>query len=135
MKIYKISQSSLVEIPEPEYISEKYLYHATYLLHLESIMTNGLKGTKTKNWDMSQEIVYLAFDPWVAESYAESSDVVEEKWLDEIVILQIDTEGIDPELLKQDLNNSNGKTLEYHGVISPQYISEFHRSKKWEPPA
>jgi hypothetical protein len=64
-------------------------------------------------------VVYLATDPSVAESYAESSDVVPDEWLDEIVIIKIAANKLDPSRLfiDQNVQDNAGDTLEYHGVI------------------
>ncbi len=108
-----------IKIPE-------FLYHATYKPLLKSIMTVGLCGKKTrKNWEDSvQGTVYLADDKYVAESYAESSDLVPESYLDKIVILKIDTKGLDKTKFSIDKNNQDGDTLEFKGVISPEHITK-----------
>jgi hypothetical protein len=69
----------------------KYLYHATYRPLLKKIKKMGLDTSASKKaWEDSVSgYVYLALDPDVAESYAESSEEVPEDWLDEIVILII----------------------------------------------
>lgn len=55
------------------------LYHATYKPLLKKIMINGLGGNTRKNWEDSVTgVIYLAKDPYVAESYAETSDLVPE---------------------------------------------------------
>ena len=99
------------------------LYHATYKPLLDSIMKNGLSGNNTKNWEDSVSgTVYLAYDKYQAESYAETSDMVDEEWLDNIVILQIDTTGLDKSLFSLDRNNLSNDTLEYRGIINPKNI-------------
>jgi hypothetical protein len=78
-----------------------------------------------KAWEDSVSgYVYLALDPDVAESYAESSEEVPEDWLDEIVILIIDTDKIDKSKLFIDENvlDNQGDTLEYKGIISPDAL-------------
>lgn len=98
----------------------KYLYHATYKPLLKSITKNGLGNTYRKNWsDSKHGVVYLAKDPDVAESYAESSQNVKEDWLDEIIILKIDTNDLDKTKLELDKNvqDNDGDTLQYHGII------------------
>jgi hypothetical protein len=98
----------------------QFLYHATYLPLLRNIKKYGLGGNPNprKNWEDSQNVVYLAYDPNVAESYAETSDIVDEDWLDSIIIFKINITDIDKNLLKQDSNVIDGEdTVEYHGVI------------------
>lgn len=103
------------------------LYHATYRPLLKSIKQHGLGGDKAQaKWEDSKPgVVYLATDPDVAESYAESSDVVPEEWLDAIVVLKINASGLDQSKLMTDQNvlGNQGDTLEYHGVIPVSLIS------------
>ena len=99
----------------------KYLYHATYKPLLKKIKEHGLNTTMSKkNWEDSKPgVVYLAVDPDVAESYAETNDVVSDDWLDQIIILKIDTSKLDKQKIKPDSNvrNDDNDTLEYHGAI------------------
>ncbi len=115
-----------------EVISDKntepqFLYHATYRPLLKSIRQHGLGGDKAQaKWEDSKPgVVYLARDPDVAESYAESSDVVPDEWLDQIVVLKIDASKLDHSKLMTDQNvlDNQGDTLEYHGVINGSLIS------------
>ena len=102
------------------------LYHATYKPRLKSIKLKGLGVGGKRNWEDSQRgVVYLAFDPNVAESYAETSDMVPEEWLDQIVILKISTAGLDSNKFGIDSNvqDNSGDTVEYHGVIPVSNIS------------
>lgn len=103
------------------------LYHATYRPLLKSIKTNGLGGDKAQaKWEDSKPgVVYLAFDKNVAESYAETSDVVPDEWLDKIIILKISTSGLDKTKFGIDRNvqDNVGDTVEYHGVIPVSNIS------------
>ena len=102
-----------------EKIMSKYLYHATYQKLLNSIKKKGLiPNNKNKNYSDSKDFVYLANDPWVAESYAETSEEVPEDWLDEIVILKVAIKDLDPNLLSKDKNVQDGNsTFEYNGII------------------
>ena len=73
-----------------------------------------------KAWEDSiPGYVYLALDPEVAFSYAESSEEVPEEWIDNIVILKIDKYFLDQDKLFIDQNviDNVGDTLEYRGVI------------------
>jgi ribosomal protein S18 acetylase RimI-like enzyme len=102
------------------------LYHATYKPRLKSIQSKGLGSGGRRNWEDSQRgVVYLALDPDVAESYAETSDMVPDEWLDQIVMLKISTAGLDPNKFGIDSNvqDNAGDTIEYHGVIPVSNIS------------
>jgi len=105
-----------------------FLYHATYNALIKKIKVDGLDTNKAKRaWEDSVPgHVYLAKDPDVAASYAESSDDVPDSWLDNIVVLKIDTSKIDRSKLFIDKNvrDNEGDTLEYRGVISPEAIVE-----------
>lgn len=105
-----------------EMISGVY-YHATYKPLLDSIMKNGLNNRiSKKSWQGSGNYVYLSTDKNVAESYAETSDVVPEEWLDQIIILKIDGNGLKKDKLSTDKNNKQGDTLQYDEKISPKFI-------------
>lgn len=103
------------------------LYHATYKPLLSSIKKTGLDTREaTLAWEDSKPgYVYLAKDPEVALSYAESSDLVPEEWLDEIIILTIDSNKLDPEKLfiDQNVQDNEGDTLEYRGEIPYEFIT------------
>jgi hypothetical protein len=72
-------------------------------------------------------VVYLANDPWVAESYAECSEWVDEQddpdtYLENIIILEIDTTKLDESKFEVDKNvilepDEENSTWEYHGII------------------
>lgn len=101
--------------------AQQYLYHATYKPLLKNIKTKGLDTRDSKKaWDDSVAgYVYLAKDSDVAASYAESSEMVPDSWLDQIVILTIDTAKLDPSRIFDDANvrNETTDTVEYRGVI------------------
>ena len=61
----------------------------------------------------------MARDPDVALSYAESSDMVPDEWLDKIVLLKIDASKLDKSkfFVDQNVQDNVGDTLEYHGTI------------------
>jgi hypothetical protein len=103
------------------------LYHATYRPLLRSIQKNGLGGMGIeRRWEDSVPgVVYLALDPDVAESYAETSETVPDEWLDEIVVLKINTTKLDKSKFHLDKNvqDNTGNTVEYHGVIPITAIS------------
>ena len=104
------------------------LYHATYRPLLRHIKKHGLSPLhKRKFWDDSADnLIYLATDPEIAESYAESSDIVNEDWLDEIVIFSINTLSLDLTKLRKDSNvrddSTEPSTYEYEGVIPPNLL-------------
>lgn len=103
------------------------LYHATYKALLPSIKTKGLDTRKAQlAWEDSKPgYIYLAKDPEVAASYAETSEVVPDDWLDEIIILTIDSNKLDPEKLfiDQNVQDNEGDTLEYRGIIPFNFIT------------
>ena len=97
------------------------LYHATYKPLLAKIQADGLDTTKSKKaWEDSKPgLVYLAKDIDVAGSYAESSEMVPDSWVDNIIVLHIDANKLDKSKLSTDQNvqDNKGDTLEYNGVI------------------
>lgn len=104
------------------------LYHATYRPYLERIKQFGLGGSPEpvpRNYEDSESgVVYLASSAEVALSYAETSDLVPEEWLDDIVVLSVDTEQLDTTLLQPDKNVRSAceelpATFEYRGVVPP----------------
>jgi hypothetical protein len=101
--------------------SSNILYHATYKPLLKKIQVDGLDTTKSKKaWEDSKPgLVYLAKDIDVAGSYAESSEMVSDDWIDNIIILHIDANKLDQSKLSVDQNvqDNQGDTLEYAGVI------------------
>lgn len=106
----------------------EFLYHATYKEYIDSIKQNGLgMVVPKKNWNDSKDgVVYLANDPYIALSYAEISEEVPDKWLNEIVILQIDVSQLNKKLLFCDENViGNQGTYEYHDIIPWSAISLF----------
>lgn len=113
------------------------LYHATYRPRLKSIKLKGLGAGGKRNWEDSKSgAIYLALDPNVAESYAESSDMVPDEWLDQIVILKISTAGLDSSKFSIDSNvqDNAGDTVEYHGVIPVSNISLYEQgvAEDWQ---
>lgn len=124
-------------------IPEK-LYHATYRQFLDSIKANGLGNTNNKMWtDSKQGVVYLAQEPWEAESYAEEAEWLDDKediydYLDNIVILEIDTSKLDINNLMRDKNLLPGGDeaigFEYHGIIpweACEIFKEENNLKEW----
>ena len=82
-----------------------HLYHATYKPLLPSIKKKGLiKNHQNKNWEDSKNFIYLATSKDIAESYAETSDVVPEEWIDQIIVFKVDTNKLDLNQLSIDKN-------------------------------
>ena len=110
------------------------LYHATYKQRLKNIKLTGLGAGGKRNWpDSRRGVVYLALDPHVAESYAETAlDDLDADW--DIVILQVSTNGLDPNKFHLDSNvqDNEGDTVEYHGIIPPSNISLYKSGVKEE---
>ena len=103
----------------------KYLYHATFKPLLKKIKSEGLGGSSANQlWNDSKKgVVCLAIDADVAYSYAEvgpdENEDIPESWIEQIIILVIDTEKLDDSKFYIDSNvlDNEGDTLEYHGVI------------------
>jgi hypothetical protein len=77
--------------------------------------------------------VYLATDPFVAESFAECVET--EAFLDEgIVVFAIDAALLDANKLFQDENN-DGDTLEYRGGIPATALARVELSKWGKRPS
>ena len=97
------------------------LYHATYKPLLSKIKEKGLDTRDSKKaWDDSTPgYVYLAKDFEVVASYAESSEQIPDEWLDQIIVLTIDAKKLDSDKLfiDQNVQDNEGDTLEYRGVI------------------
>ena len=116
---FKLVESFDTNVPDK-------LYHATHKDYIESIKKNGLGNTNNKKYsDSKQGVVCLADDPWVAQSYAETTDLddVDLEWEDEdIVILEIDSNRLDMNRLFVDKNvlldeDEEPSSWEYHGII------------------
>ena len=101
-----------------------FLYHATFEPYMKSIGKIGLTGTNViKTWSDSEEgVVYLANTPEESYSYAETSDDIPMEYLNQIVVLEIHTKNLDPDLFYLDSNNLDNNTFEYRGNISPENI-------------
>lgn len=112
------------------------LYHATYNYHLPSIKKKGLDTRDVDSiWsDSKKGVVYLSDDPFVAESYAEIAEDIDDEIYDSgIVILEIDLNGLDLSKLKDDENvrsDDPSRTYEYHGVIPFSNISIYGQSNE-----
>ena len=116
------------------------LYHATYEPFLNSILANGLGGAGAQQqWEDSKPgYVYLARDPEVAQSHAEANEQVPDDYIDNIVVLAVDSNKLDMDNLEDDPNVlDDDSTLAYKGVIPSNAftISEGKRvpRKKGQP--
>lgn len=113
-----------------EFIKESkedpYLYHATYGEYKNSIKKHGLKSDSgNKNYSDSESgKLYLAKDPHVARSYAETSDEVPEHYLDNIVVYKVHKKNLDPSKIHADKNVRDGgdSTVEYHDNIPHKHL-------------
>lgn len=96
------------------------LYHATFSARLPSIREHGLGARQFKNWEISEDgKLYFATDPYVAESFCEAAEDVENDIYDSgIVVLQVDSSCLDPELLCPDGNQKEEcNTIAYKGIV------------------
>ncbi|MBE3141136.1 MAG: GNAT family N-acetyltransferase, partial [Thermoplasmata archaeon] len=98
-----------------------YLYHGTFKPLLQKIQAEGLKVTGTeKNYSDSEEgFIYLAETPEEAEAFAEVSETVPDEWVDQIVVLKIDTSKIDAWKIADDPNVQDTEIMTY---VYPQDI-------------
>ena len=100
-------------------------YHATFGSRMTSIRKTGLCGQTNKskrNWeDSAPDLVYLALDPFVAESFAESSEDASDRDIDSgIVIFEIQESELDSSLLFPDPNvafDHEVYSFAYRGII------------------
>ena len=108
--------------------SDDYLYHATYKVHKDSISKHGLmKDSSHKNWEDSKKgRVYLAKDPEVALSHAETSeDAPEHHYNSGIVVYKIHKKHLESSKIHKDSNvrNNDDATVEYHDNIPAKHLS------------
>lgn len=109
-------------------LEPQYLYHATYGKVMDSIREHGLDNRHGQlAWqDSKLGVVYLAYNPYEAESYAETSEDVPEDWLDDIIVLKVNICKLDKSRLHRDNNVIGGETtFEYHGVIPYDAVEIF----------
>lgn len=103
------------------------LYHATYEDLIPSIERFGLGGSSSGyEWEDSKKgVVYLATDPEIAISYAETNEEVPEEWIDNIVVFEVRSNYLDQDKLMIDNNvqDNDGSTYEYHGVIPWRFLT------------
>ena len=101
------------------------LYHATYNNNLKSIKEEGLLKNKKDNWSglsSGQTGIYLSDDYDVAESYAESSDTVDEETYESgIIVLEVNSKDIQQNL-KLDDNISSNISYLTNASINPEKI-------------
>lgn len=105
------------------------LYHASFNAYKDSILKNGLKLPNGKsNFGMYiGEYIFLAKDPIIAESYAESVDediVPKEIYNSGICIFEINLP--DNFILQVDANNLAKNTFMVDKKIPPECITEFN---------
>ena len=107
-------------------MNDLYLYHATNKKNLKSILSKGLLIHPPShvycNFDCENKI-FLAFDPDVAESYAE------EIYSENIVLLKVKLSDLDQDAFSYDWNvrceyKDEISTCAYRKDIPPKYIQE-----------
>lgn len=123
------------------------LYHATYKPYWEEIKKSGVLRPKAhSNWDISGDFIYLSRDPDNAFSYAETSELVPEEYLDQIVVLEIDANKLNLDLLDCDHNQAYGaegydvdyedpqtwEEMQYAGSIPLRAIKKVHGESELE---
>lgn len=89
-------------------MKDLYLYHATDKKNLKSIMKNGLLvNPPTHNWDgmYCDNMIFLAFDAYVAEDYASSSDNTQDDDDIDIVVLKVRLNDLNADNIYYDWNN------------------------------
>lgn len=97
-----------------------YLYHATYSIYLDSILSKGLIiHPDNRNWQgmIMDDGIYLALDAEAALNYAETSDFLDKYNEDDdidIVLLKIPYTSLDENEFAYDWNNR----CEYHTDIN-----------------
>ena len=111
------------------------LYHATYGPLVDSIQREGLGGDRDVVWEDSvRGTVYLALDPEIAFTYAETSDDAWDRFETdeglEIVTFEIDTSQLDLSKFNIDQNviDNQGDTLEYYGTVPPSALKIIGRT-------
>ena len=114
----------------------KLLFHATFNDLVPFIQSGGLipNGKLFKNFEDIEWGVYLSSDDNFAGNMVQASEnpKLPEKWFDEIVILVIDTSGLDPKKFDVDPNvnfsdeNVSPKSYIYKGIIPPSAIREIY---------
>lgn len=130
----KLLREYIRELLTEQAVVPSILYHATYGPLADSIQREGLGGDRDTVWEDSvRGTVYLALDPEVALSYAETSDDAWDRFETddglEIVTFQIDTTQLDPAKFNTDQNviDNEGGTLEYYGVVPPSALKVIRR--------
>lgn len=137
-EIKQIFDSVLGQVNESNQIKSSSIpetfYHGTFQPYLKSIMAKGLGAYYPgKNYGDSQgRYVYLADSPELSRAFCEEADVPEE-YLDQIVILSIDSNKLNYRLLQHDSNILPVKAApgfglhfhswEYTGIIPPDAIT------------
>jgi len=109
-------------------------YHATFEDNLAQILRQGLKQIYAgMYWQMAKDkYVYLAMDPTTAHEIVAGSDVSDEYFMENrIVILEVDGDFLDPDLLEVDGNmdyeENEPECFQYNGDVPPEAIS-IHRT-------
>lgn len=103
----------------------KKLYHATYGVYKESIISEGLKTGKSSNWGGMEScgVIYLADDLDVAGSFAECADLVDDDVLDSgVCVFEVNVKSLDRSLFDGDPNILFEDDDEVNSFIYPEDI-------------
>lgn len=103
----------------------KKLYHATYGVYKNSILSEGLKAGKNPNWNGMDccGVIYLADDVDVAGSFAECADLVDDDVLNSgICVFEVNVKSLDRSLFDGDPNILFEDDDEVNSFIYPEDI-------------
>ena len=103
----------------------KKLYHATYGVYKNSILSEGLKIGRNPNWNGMDccGVIYLADDLDVAGSFAECADLVDDDALDSgVCVFEVNVKSLDRSLFNEDPNILFEDDDEVNSFIYPEDI-------------
>lgn len=128
MKSDELSLTEAFDETIEDVYDAKYLYHATYKPYLREIKKSGyiLPGVH-KNWEISNDVIYLCRHKDNAVDYAETAKDVPEEFLNQIIVLVIDTNKLDLNALDIDHNQVYDYDYNIEDLTS---IEEFEYSEK-----
>ena len=128
MKSDELSLTEAFDETIEDVCDAKYLYHATYKPYFREIKKSGyiLPGVH-KNWEISNDVIYLCRHEDNAVDYAETAEDVPEEFLNQIIVLVIDTNKLDLNALDIDHNQVYDYDYNIEDLTS---IEEFEYSEK-----
>ena len=103
----------------------KKLYHASYGVYKNSILSEGLKTGRNPNWNGMDccGVIYLADDVDVAGSFAECADLVDDDVLDSgICVFEVNVKLLDRSLFNEDPNILFEDDDEVNSFIYPEDV-------------